>query len=67
MMTKQVKKYDDMEEETENVGKNGPKIVENISSCHLKEQEEEGFPCQVCGKICDTKGGLRTRMFSHNN
>ena len=54
MMTKQVKKYDDMEEETENVEKNGPKIVKNISSCHLKKQEEESFLCDVCCKTYDT-------------
>ena len=58
MMTKQVKKYDDMEEETKKVGKNGPEIVKNIYSCHLKEQEEESFPCDVCGKTYNTKGGL---------
>ena len=47
-----------MEEETKKVGKNGPEIVKNIYSCHLKEQEEESFPCDVCGKTYDTKGGL---------
>ena len=35
-MTKQVKKDDDMEVETKKVGKNGPAIVKNIYSCHLK-------------------------------
>ena len=58
MMTKQVKKYDDMEEETKKVGKNGPEIVKNIYSCHLKEQKVESFPCDVCGKTYKTKGGL---------
>jgi hypothetical protein len=47
-----------MEVETKKVGKNGPAIVKNIYSCHLKEQEEESFPCAVCGKTYDTKGGL---------
>ena len=35
-MTKQVKKYDDMEVKTKKLGKNGPAIVKNIYSCHLK-------------------------------
>ena len=56
-MTKQVKKDDDMEVETKKVGKNGPAIVKNIYSCHLKEQEEESFPCPL-GKTYNTKGGL---------
>ena len=25
------------------------------------------FPCDYCGKTYDTKGGLRTRIYSHNN
>ena len=57
-MTKQVKKDDDMEVETKKVGKNGPEIVKNIYNCHLKEQNVESFPCDVCGKTSKTKGGL---------
>ena len=53
-MTKQLKKDDDMEEETKNVGKNGPKIVRNISSCHLNKKEEDNFLCDVCVKTYDT-------------
>ena len=51
------KQDDDMEVETKKVGKNGPAIAKNIYSCHLKEQEEESFPCDVCGKTYNTKGG----------
>ena len=62
----QVKKDGKMEEETEKEGKNVAEIVEDISSGHLEEQEEESFPCDDCGKTCGTKAGLRTHMYSHN-